>query len=107
MRRELTPAELALWQVLRNAQLGHLKFRRQVPLGAYIADFVCFDPRIVVECDGGQHADNTYDDTRDAWFRAEGFTVLRFWNNEIDENVEAITDAILRVAKPPPQPSSP
>jgi len=67
MRHDQTPAERRLWGLLRCGQLGGLKFRRQVPLGAYIADFVCFYPRVIIECDGGQHADSAYNAERDAW----------------------------------------
>jgi len=96
MRREPTPAERTLWGLLRGGRLSGLKFRRQVPLGGYIADFACLYPKVIVECDGGQHADSAYDAARDAWFRAQGFQVLRFWNSEVDENSEAVAEAILR-----------
>jgi len=96
MRHEPTPAERVLWRLLRGAQLAGLKFRRQVPLGPYIADFASLYPRVIVECDGDQHADSAYDAARDAWFHVQGFTVLRFWNNEIIDNPEAVGEAILR-----------
>jgi len=96
MRRDQTPAERRLWGILRGGQLGGLKFRRQVPLGNYIADFVCFYPRVIVECDGGQHADSDYDAARDAWFRAEGFMVLRYWNADVLEHPRETAEAILR-----------
>ena len=96
MRREQTPAEQKLWGLLRGGRLGGLKFRRQVPLGDYIADFVCFYPRVVVECDGGQHADSAYDEARDARFRAQGFLVLRYWNPDILAHPHEIAEAILR-----------
>ena len=96
MRREPTPAERRLWGLLRGGRLEGLKFRRQVPLGDYIADFACLYPKVIIECDGGQHADSTYDAARDAWFRAQGFQVLRFWNNEVVEHPEAVAEAILR-----------
>ena len=96
MRHEPTPAERKLWGLLRGAQLSGLKFRRQVPLGGYIADFACLYPKVIVECDGGQHADSAYDTARDAWFRAQGFQVLRYWNNEIIDHPEAVAEAILR-----------
>jgi len=96
MRHDQTPAERRLWGMLRGGELGELKFRRQVPLGGYIADFVCFYPRVVVECDGGQHADSAYDSARDAWFRAEGFQVLRYWNADVLEYSRQTAEAILR-----------
>jgi very-short-patch-repair endonuclease len=70
MRKEPTPAERALWRMLRGGQLGGIKFRRQAPIGPYIADFACHAPRIVVECDGGQHAESAHDIA--AWLRREG-----------------------------------
>jgi very-short-patch-repair endonuclease len=96
IRHEPTPAEKALWDLLRGGRLGGLKFRRQVPLGAYIADFACLYPRVIVECDGGQHADRSYDAERDAWFRTQGFLVLRFWNGEVVDNREGVGVAILQ-----------
>ena len=64
--------------------------------GSYIADFACFYPRVIVECDGGQHADSRYDDRRDAWFRSLGFRTFRFWNNEIIEEAEGVADALAK-----------
>ena len=96
MRREPTPAERVLWRVLHDRKLAGLKFRRQVQLGRYIVDFACFSPRVVIECDGGQHADNPYDEARDAWLRSQGFKVLRFWNNDIVERASDVADSILR-----------
>ena len=83
MRLEPTPAEKAMWRVLRQRQVDGMKFRRQSPIGDYIADFVCFDPKVIIEVDGGQHADSESDTRRDAWFRGQGFMVLRFWNGEV------------------------
>ena len=96
MRHEPTPAERVLWGLLRGGRLDGLKFRRQVPLGDYIADFACFDPRVIVEADGGQHADSTYDAARDAWFRAQGFLVLRYWNVDVGRHPHEIAEAVLR-----------
>jgi very-short-patch-repair endonuclease len=108
LRAEMTDAERCLWQALRLRQVG-ARFRRQAPVGPYIADFICFNPRMVIEVDGGQHAEETTkDEDRDAWFAKGGFVVLRFWNNEVLGNIdgvmEQITDALARSA-PPPQPS--
>ena len=94
MRREPTPAERRLWTALRGAQLDGLKFRRQVPLGAYIADFACLYPRIIIECAGGQHADSAYDAARDAWFQTQGFQVIRLWNGEILDHPDDVADLI-------------
>jgi len=73
MRKAPTEAETALWRLLRNRRFSGFKFRRQVPLGNYIADFVCFEARLVVEADGSQHAECTRDARRDEWFVAQGF----------------------------------
>jgi len=78
MRHVATGAEAELWTALRNRQLVEAKFRRQVPLGPYIADFVCFEGRLVVEADGGQHATDNRDAERDRWFAENGFRTLRF-----------------------------
>jgi len=100
MRREPTDAERALWRMLRGGQLGGWKFRRQTPIGRYIADFVCFEAKLIVECDGGQHADSAHDARRDAWFQSQGFAVLRFWNGEVLEHPAGVAERILRHAKP-------
>jgi len=110
LRNNPTEAERALWKQLRLWQLDGYKFRRQQPLGRYIVDFVCFEKKLVVELDGGQHAEQKeYDAKRDTWLRAEGFRVLRFWNNEVLKSIEVIKDEILKTLKntpylnPPPQ----
>ncbi len=96
MRREPTPAEKVMWSKLRGGRLAGLKFRRQMPVGDYIADFACHYPKVIVECDGGQHADSAYDLARDAWFRSQGFQVLRFWNGEVIERPESVMSLILQ-----------
>jgi len=96
MRKEPTPAERILWRLLRGRQLDGIKFRRQVPIGDYIVDFACKSPQIVIECDGGQHADNAYDLERDAWLAATGFRVFRFWNGEVIDNPEGVLSLILQ-----------
>src|SRR5687768_10250229 len=83
LRSELTDAERHLWRFLRRENLG-CRFRRQHPIGPYIADFVSVDPRVVIEVDGGQHAEQSaYDKARDDFMRAQGFVVLRFWSTEV------------------------
>src|SRR4051812_36329020 len=72
MRRDATLAERRLWGLLRNRKMEGFKFRRQVPLGPYIVDFACLEAKLVVEADGGQHADNVCDERRDAWLEANG-----------------------------------
>ncbi|NEX93646.1 endonuclease domain-containing protein [Caulobacter sp. 17J65-9] len=96
MRAEPTSTEARLWALLRRGQLGGLKFRRQVPIGDYIADFACFTPKLVVEADGGAHRNPEYDARRDAWFESEGFRVLRFRNDEALG--DAAAEAILKAA---------
>ena len=81
MRRESTEAEDRLWHELRDRRPDRVKFRRQVPDGKYIADFVCLDARLVVEIDGIQHAASNHDMERSAELKARGFRVLRFWND--------------------------
>ncbi len=107
LRIGMTPQERRLWGQLRdlNHRLG-LNFRRQAPVGRYIADFVDFGLRLVIEVDGGQH-EGTQDAARDAWFAAQGFRVLRFWNNDVSGNIDGVMQMILDAveAAPPPQPS--
>jgi len=95
LRRNETDAERILWRALRNRQLGDAKFRRQVRIGPFIADFACFERRLVVELDGGQHADaEHYDDGRVKSIQRQGYRVLRFWNNEVLENLPGLLEAI-------------
>lgn len=105
LRNNLTDAEKRLWYFLRAKQIGGLKFRRQAPVGPYIVDFVCFSKKLVIELDGGQHADAihvTKDAARDAWLTAEGFTVLRFWDNEIFQNMDGVGEKIIKTLTPSP-----
>ncbi len=93
LRSEMTPAELLLWNFLRNKQMDGLRFRRQQPLDSYIVDFVCFEKKLIIEIDGSQHAeekDERKDKQRDQYFISQGYTVLRFWNNEVLENLEGV-----------------
>lgn len=95
LRNNCTDAERVLWRYLRKSQLEGVKFRRQHPLEVYIVDFVSLDKRLVVEIDGGQHAENVeYDERRDECLRPNGFVVLRFWNNEVIENIEGVLEVI-------------
>ncbi len=95
MRRAPTDAELRLWRLLRDRRLSGLKFRRQVPVGPYIVDFLCVGARLIVEADGGQHGDNLRDERRDAYLAREGWTVLRFWNHDVLRNRDSVIDTIL------------
>jgi very-short-patch-repair endonuclease len=94
MRRVPTEAERTLWLALRGRRFLAWKFRRQVPVGPYIADFLCFEARLIVEVDGGQHAENVRDVVRDRWFEENGFRVLRLWNHEVLKSKSAALDAI-------------
>ncbi len=95
LRQNPTDAERLLWRQLRFWQLDGYKFRRQQPIGNYIVDFVCLEKRLVVEVDGGQHADQV-DAQRDNWLRDEGFLVLRFWNHEVLKNIDSVKEMILK-----------
>ncbi|HRQ08803.1 MAG TPA: endonuclease domain-containing protein [Nitrosomonas europaea] len=95
LRTHQTDAEQRIWRELRAHRFMGLKFKRQKPIGPYIVDFVCFEPRLVVELDGGQHVDQVaYDRKRDALLQAQGFAVLRFWNNQALGETEAVLEAI-------------
>ena len=99
LRRNLTDAERALWRHLRQRQVAGLKFRRQHPVGRYILDFVCLEARLVIELDGGQHAERQGEDqVRTAWLEARGYRVMRFWNTEVLGNPEGVWEVILRAA---------
>ena len=108
LRRSSTEAERRLWFLLRNRRvLGH-KFRRQVSLGPYVVDFVCFEQRLVIEADGGQHAtQRAHDEARTAFLESNGYRVLRFWNNEILTDTDAVLQVVVEAlrATPSPQPS--
>ena len=91
LRKNSTDTERALWKYLRAKRFEGLKFRRQEPIGKYIVDFVCFERRVIIECDGGQHALQTErDEERDRWFENQGYRVLRFWDNDVLKNSEGV-----------------
>ena len=91
--------------MLRAKRFVGFKFRRQEPIGRYIADFVCFKARLIVELDGSQHLDQSeHDAVRDAWLQSQGFVVLRFWNNEWDSQPEAVAERIWCTLSPTPLP---
>ncbi|MDP2255401.1 MAG: DUF559 domain-containing protein [Polaromonas sp.] len=109
LRREMTDGERRLWQRLRGEQMG-FKFRRQHPLGSYVADFACLAPRLIVELDGSQHADQqAYDARRDMFFRQHGFDMLRFPANlpfsGLQSMVEAIYNRLTELAAQAPLPA--
>ncbi len=95
LRNNPTDAERHLWQHLRKRQINGYKFRRQEVLGTYIVDFVCFDPKLVIELDGGQHAEQgAYDNKRTEYLNKLGYRVMRFWNDEILKETEAALEKI-------------
>ena len=103
LRNNPTDAENHLWFYLRAKQLHGHKFRRQQPIGNYIVDFTCMQQRLVIELDGGQHADQIkQDQLRDSWLNSQGFKVLRFWNNDVFENTEGVLETILQELSPDP-----
>ncbi len=107
----MTDAEKALWKVLRRRQVSNLKFRRQHPFGDYILDFVCLENKLVIEVDGGQHGERTeYDEIRTQDLVKAGLRVLRFWNNEVLQEMEAVRERIWKAVQeqqPHPHPGPP
>jgi len=94
LRKNMTEAERKLWGKLRGQQLG-FRFRRQVVLGRYIVDFTCLDPKIIIEVDGSQHADNMhYDEQRTKWLESLGYRVLRYWNNDVLQQPYVVIESI-------------
>lgn len=102
LRKNQTAQESKIWEILRNHKMGNLKFRRQYPIGEYIVDFVCKEIKLIIEIDGGQH--NTpegieLDNSRTLYLESRGYKVLRFWNNEIDSNLDGVYQRILALVK--------
>lgn len=103
LRSEMTDAESCLWRRLRARQIHGLKFRRQHPVGKYILDFACIEARLVIEVDGGQHYElQNQDSKRSAWLESQGWKVLRFWNNEVLQNIEGVLAEVLNALHPHP-----
>jgi very-short-patch-repair endonuclease len=100
LRNNPTEAEKHLWYMLRLKNLG-VKFRRQSAIGCYIVDFVCFKKSLVIEIDGGQHANSEKDKIRDKWLKEEGFEVLRFWNHDVLKNREGVIEKIKKLIDTP------
>lgn len=95
LRRTQTDAEQRLWYHLRAHRFMGKKFKRQKPVGRYIVDFVCLEEKLIIELDGGQHAERVdYDQERDLWLRNQGYTVLRFWNCELMSEMECVLERI-------------
>ena len=100
LRSTPTDAERRLWSSLRRKQLDQFRFRRQQPIGAFVVDFFCAQAKLIVEVDGGQHAEQHLQDAaRTRWLEERGYRVLRFWNNEILGNTEGVVLAILEALR--------
>ena len=107
MRRESTDAERKFWYAVRDRRLGGHKFKRQVLIGNFVADFVCAERGLVVELDGGQHATQEgYDKSRDAFLAAKGFRVVRIWNDEFLKSKDGVLDMLLSLLDGSPSPAS-
>ena len=105
LRRDSTDAESVLWYRLRSRRLTGHKFVRQEPIGPYTVDFICREARLVVEVDGGQHAESARDAVRDKWLAARNYRILRFWNNDVLKNMTAVLETIATaLADVPPHP---
>jgi very-short-patch-repair endonuclease len=92
----MTEVEKKLWHRLRLSQLG-VRFRRQCPIGLYVADFACHDPKLIIELDGGQHSEpdrKEYDERRTQWLQSQSFEIMRFWNFQVNQEFEAVVEAI-------------
>ena len=100
MRAAPTDAEAIIWRQLRAHRFVGHKFKRQQPIGNFIVDFVCFEAGVIVEVDGGQHNESVADQSRDAWLMSQGFVVLRFWNNEVSQNLDGVLTRILEALAP-------
>lgn len=97
LRRNMTDTERFVWERIRSRQLAGFRFRRQAPIGPYIVDFVCFEAKLIIELDGGQHATNAEADAvRSRWLEGEGFRVLRFWNNEAILSWDGASEVVVR-----------
>ena len=91
----MTDAERFLWKYIRKRQLEGYRFRRQYPIGVYIVDFVCLDQKLIIELDGSQHQNNNeYDTTRSQYLELQGFKIIRFWNNQVLNEIEGVLETI-------------
>ena len=110
LRKRSTDVEQLLWSYLRAGRFEGMKFRRQQPIGQYIADFVCLEKKLIIELDGGQHAlpgEILKDRQRDTWLEKEGYTGVRFWDNEVLMNTRGVLDTIGERLHRTPSPQSP
>ena len=99
LRSDMTDAERRLWFRLRAHRFQNLKFKRQAPIGPYVVDFICFDHKVIIEVDGGQHSDSNSDRQRDKWLGHEGYRVLRFWNDDVLKRTDVVLGTIADVLK--------
>ncbi len=108
LRHNQTDAERTLWFRLRDRRLDGLKFKRQVPIDRYVVDFCCSDARLIIELDGGQHATRTSEDAnRTKILEAMGYLVLRFWNNDVLQNIDGVLEEVLSKLEHRPEPPHP
>ncbi len=113
LRKNMTSQERKLWSIIRERRFFGYRFRRQFPIGSYIVDFVCREKKIIIEIDGGQHNEKQnieYDNKRTEFLKSEEFQVIRFWNNDVDSNMDGVYERLKEVFKiddkiTPPQPS--
>jgi len=106
LRKNATDAERALWRHLRNRQMLGFKFRRQMPVEPYIVDFACLDAHLIIEIDGGQHLDQrAYDERRTLFLKSCGYRILRFWNNEVLQETDAVLERIQQILLGSPHPN--
>ncbi|HEX2967284.1 MAG TPA: endonuclease domain-containing protein [Syntrophorhabdaceae bacterium] len=104
LRKRSTDAERLLWSHLRAGRFHGLKFRRQHPIGDYIVDFVCLQNKFIIELDGGQHAmpdHSSRDQERAHWLEKEGYTIIRFWNNDVLTNTSGVLESLVRLLQAP------
>ncbi|MBQ8458640.1 endonuclease domain-containing protein [bacterium] len=110
LRKNMTIQERKLWNIIRNRQFFNYRFRRQFPIGSYIVDFVCREKKIIIEIDGGQHNEKNninYDIKRSEYLALEGFKVVRFWNNDIDNNIDGVYEKLKEIFEITPSQPSP
>ena len=100
LRKNSTPQERKMWSILRNHKFYGLEFKRQYPVGGYIVDFICREKHIIIEIDGGQHNEEVNiesDSKRTEYLNSRGYKVYRFWNNDIDNNIEGVYQALFKI----------
>jgi very-short-patch-repair endonuclease len=106
LRGEMTDAERVLWREVRAHRFAGYKFKRQEPLDSYVVDFICYEAKLIIEIDGGQHADKRgADEVRTRWLESQGYCVLRFWNNDVLNNIEGVMQEIEKYLNSEPTPS--